>query len=267
MAIVVIGKNSFLAQNLRDYVGDRPDWMFLTREEALADNGWLPRASAVINFAFSPHMMAQGYIAQEDIDSKIAQLIAAHAHIHYIMISTRKVYPSAVEAMSLCEDMPPAPDTAYGAAKYEVEQKLAQILPPSRLTIIRPSNIFGREVGRKTFMGYAVTRLLSEGRIVYDFNPDVMRDFLGVRKFCEIIAIISAHPRAGIYNAGAGFGIPCRQIAQWLIAARGAGELAVSNNESRDGFWLDMAKTNAAFGLAPYDKLALEQDCRLVLAE
>lgn len=261
MAIVVIGKNSFLAQGLHDYVGDDPNWLFLSRDEALTQDQWLHRASCVINFAFSPFMMAQGYSAQEDIDSKLAQKIAAHTHIHYIMISTRKVYPSAVEAMGLREDTPPAPDTPYGAAKYEVEQRLAQFLPPERLTIIRPSNIFGREIGRKTFMGHAVTRLLSEGRIVYDFNPDVMRDFLGVRKFSEIIAAIAVHPRGGIYNVGAGFGIPCRQIAQWLIAAHGTGELVVSNNESRDGFWLDMTKTNAAFGLVPYTPAALEEDC------
>lgn len=260
MVCTVIGMNSFLARALKECARTQ-DWSFLSHKQAFEQAEWIENCSAVINFAFSPEMAAHGYNADLDIDSRLATLIAGYEHIHYLMVSTRKVYGTFSDPVALREDMLTAPDTPYGLAKKEVEQRLSDILPAPRLTILRPSNIFGHELNRKTFFGYALTRLVTEGKIVYDFNPQIMRDFLFVKRFAQIVVKIAEAPKGGVYNIGAGFGVECDKIAQWLIAGYEQGKLVVSADVIKDAFWLDMAKTNADYALEPYTLEELRSDC------
>lgn len=263
MVYTVIGMNSFLAQSLKECAGTQ-GWNFLSHKQVFEQSDWLKTCSGVINFAFSPEMAARGYNSDLDIDSKIAELITEREHIRYTMVSTRKVYGTFNEPLALREDMELNPDTSYGQAKKEVEQRLSDILPVSRLTILRPSNIFGKELHRKTFFGYALTRLVTEGKIVYDFNPHVSRDFLSVEKFAQCVVHIMNNPKGGIYNIGAGFGVECGKIVQWLIEGYGQGELVVSDNIIKDAFSLDMTKTNAEYDLKAYTSAQLQADCLAV---
>lgn len=260
MVCTVIGKNSFLASSLLGRE-ETKNWRFISHEDAKKDDSWLKGADVIVNFAFSPVMMKEGYHSQEDFDSSLARKIEDLDHVHYVMISSRKVYGASEEERCYKEGDYLAPDTPYGMAKMVVEEKLGKIIPAERLTILRPSNVFGAELNRKTFFGFALTKLVNEKKIVYDFSPQVKRDFLSVKSFSEDLLKIVSVKKGGIYNLGAGFGVPCGDIAHWLIEGYGAGELIVTDDVQKDAFCLDMTKTMQTFNLEYRSIEDLRIDC------
>lgn len=260
MVCTVIGKSGFLASSLLGYEQTK-NWRFIPHKEAKDDSSWLNDTDIIINCAFSPIMMKHGYQEGEDLDSFLAKKIKDLDHIHYVMISSRKVYGASVQEKCFTEDEELSPDTPYGVAKMKIEHSLSKIIPFERLTILRPSNIFGAELNRRTFFGFALTKLINEKKIIYDFSPLVKRDFLSVQKFSQDLVKIALARRGGIYNLGSGFGVQCGDIAQWLIEGYGLGELIVTEDTQKDAFWLDMTRTKATFGLQSYSKDALRSDC------
>lgn len=206
-------------------------------------------------------MRTGGYSASADFDSRLAHVLK-EGDCRYIMLSSRMVYgPSVHDDSSLHEVDILHPDTPYGHAKMAVEKSLLDILGPERLTVLRISNVFGFEPERRSFFGMAQTRLMNEGKIVYDMSPLARRDFISVRNFaCALIKIASA-PHPGTYNLGSGFGLETGRIAEWLIEGYGAGELVVNKFSYSDQFWLDMGLTRKAFEIPVLSPEDLHADC------
>lgn len=259
MRVTVIGKHSFMATALRES-GIGQEWQWLSHKEALQNTDWLKTTDLLINFAYAPALRNEAYTAEADIDIQLAQLIGGYP-IHYIMLSSRMVYGHPQGSPRLHETMKPQPLNIYGQNKQVIEGLLAGCLPPERLTILRLSNIFGFEPRRRSFFGMALTRLAEEGRIVYDMNPFIQRDFLSVERFGKALEIIAAAPKSGIFNLGAGFAVETGLIAEWLIEGYGSGELLINNMERRDAFWLDMGKTYATFAIPSITPDHVKEDC------
>ncbi len=258
MSVVIVGQSSFMARAVREIAP--ADWIFLSHTDALADDGWCRNASCVASFAFDPRVRAEGIAPGADIDSRLADMIAPHRG-RYVMLSSQMVYGAPQGREALRESDAPQPATPYGQAKLAIERALQDRLGADRVTILRPSVVFGFEPGRRSFFGQAQTRLLQEQRIVYDISPLVKRDFLAVRRFAGDFARIAGAPAAGIYNLGAGFGVETGKIAQWLIEGYGAGELVADDSAPGEQFWLDMSKTRETFGLSAFTADDLRQDC------
>ena len=257
MTVVAVGKSSFLARAVRER--NDPEWIFLSHEEALRGQAWLDGARCVVNFAFPPQFKKAGYDADLDIDSRLARLIAGRP-VHYVMLSSRLVYGRAPDNFGLTEDAPSAPEGPYAAAKMKIEESLRSLIP-GNLTILRIANIFGFEYGRETFFGRAMTDLSGKKTITLDIDPSVRRDFLAAWRFADALATIARKPVAGVFNLGSGFGTECGKAAQWLIEGYGQGRVAVSATAANDQFWLDMARTRAAYGLPAATPETLERDC------
>ncbi len=258
--ITLIGKTSFIAKSLREY-GIGQSWQWLSHQEALEQSEWIKNTDCIINLAYAPDLRYQNYNPKSDVDSQLAHKVQEH-NIHYIMLSSRIVYGQQHNGYELHEDMPVAPNSIYGINKHIIEGKLCDILDPERVTILRPSNIFGFEPARKSFFGIALTKLHAEGRITYDMSPFVKRDFFAVKRFGEALNIIANNPKSGIYNIGSGFGTETGLIAEWLIEGFGGkGELLITDMRRHDIFWLNMDKTYSTFNLAKADQDDLRQDC------
>ena len=174
MPIVVVGKNSFLANHIVGLESCR-DWLFLTHQEALKSNDWIEKSDLVINFAFAPELMVDDYDPMLDIDTILAEKIEHKKSIHYIMLSTRTVYGHSIyENHILKESQIPKPFTAYGQSKLKIEQSLIDILGNKRLTILRLANIFGYEPARHTFFGRALKTLKEEKKIKTEKDTSVL---------------------------------------------------------------------------------------------
>lgn len=259
MSIVVVGKNSFLARALAAHPDGR-EWTFLTHHEALESGTWTKDAGLVINCAFAPSFHTKGYHADEDIDTKLAERIAGGS-AHYIMLSSRLVYGTKRAGLPFRETDEAAPDTPYGEAKWRIEQSLVAALGQARLTILRPSNIFGDEYRRKSFFGMALTSLKDQNKIFIDLAPESLRDFLPVKFFADYVTRFSRARLPGLYNLGAGFGTKAEEIASWLIEGYGSGEIVYTGRRTDGQFWLDMGKTAQAFSLNKITPDILREEC------
>lgn len=259
MSVTIVGKTSYLAQELSKLPAT-DGWCFLSHGEALDDLSWRDNTQTVINFAFCPDFKTSDYDPDKDIDKKLATAIAMH-DVHYVMLSSRAVYGEDEDNFVFDETRPPNPQAPYAVAKVEVEKELNAILPEERLTILRPSNIFGFEYGRPTFFGMALTRLKNENKIVFDMARETQRDFLSVWRFCEAIIQIANMPLAGTYNLGSGTGTQCGDIADWLIEGYGQGSLEITNDRKHGEFVLDMLQANETYGLPCITKEMIREDC------
>lgn len=259
MTIVVVGRSSFLAQELQRS-SPAGDWIFLSHTEAISDQGWTEKASCVVNFAFAPELKTAPYDAALDIDLQLSQMIRPFA-ARFIMLSSRQVYGASDAPCEWHEEITPQPVTPYGKAKLAIERALQRALPAERLTILRMANIFGYERHRPLFLGRALDSLAVQNKIVFDMSPDTVRDFYPVSRFTQALIAIATNPKPGIFNLGSGLATPCGDIAAWLIEGFGSGELVVTDNDLRDQFTLNTNLVNRAFSLPPTDRNAVRDAC------
>jgi UDP-glucose 4-epimerase len=258
MTTVVVGSGSMMAQALRRHPA-AADWRYLSHREALRDDEWTRDAACVINLAFDPLLKTEPYHPDRDVDLRLARLLADRS-ARYVMASTRMAYGPPGADGRLSEERAAAPVNLYGVAKLTAEKAVAALLG-ERATILRLSNIFDRSEGlgeRRSFFAMALRRLRTENQIAFDMSPFVERDFLPADLLTVWLVRIARQPMPGLFNLGAGFAVPTGCIAQWLIAGYGQGELRITDFREHDGFWLDMAKSRRAWGLAS----ATEEDVR-----
>jgi nucleoside-diphosphate-sugar epimerase len=261
MSVVVIGESSFLARAVRKQPA-AAGWKFLSYREADKPEHYKD-ATCVVNFALHGDVRKGIVNEQSDLDSRVAKILL-DTPANYVMISTRAVYgPSIHEDGRLVETDPLSPASPYGMGKKQVEDNLRAILPPERLAILRLSNIFGDEglQNRSTFFAMALDKLATTGRINYDMNPAVKRDFFPASACAQALTQIVERFRGGTYNLGSGLGIETGKIAAWLIEGFGSGALHSSSDAVKDAFWLDMTQSRESFNLPALSVDDIRQEC------
>ena len=261
MTTVVIGEGSMIAQALRRHP-QAASWRYLPHRQALAEPDRMRDARTVINLAFDPRLKSTPYHPDLDVDRQLADRLV-DTSCAYIMASTRMVYGPAGDDQRLTESMKPEPANEYGRAKLASERHLATTLG-DRVTVLRLSNIFDATEAagdRRSFFGMAMRGLATHGRIVFDMSPFVARDFLPADLLADRLVEVAAHPRAGVFNLGAGFAVPTGRIAQWLIGGYGSGELLINDFREHDGFWLDMDRARGTWGFAPVTEAMVREAC------
>ena len=256
MSVVVVGKNSFIGQHLQETPACK-SWTFLTHEEALAAQETLRSVDILINCAFSPKLYDGEYQPEEDIDSRLAEIIK-ESDTHYVMLSSRMVYG---EQEHVSEQTEPSPATPYGRNKLQIEQQLTDILGDGRLCILRCTNIFGFEYGRRFFFGQMLTTLKEKDKIVFDMAPATKKDFLPVDVLCATLTRITERKIAGIYNAGSGIATTCGDVAGWVIEGYGQGILEVTDETVKGQFFMDVSKITQALELPAVSEDQIRQAC------
>lgn len=262
MTILVIGQSSFIARALK-HNPKTNDWTFIDHQDWENSPEWQKNPSCVINLALDSAVRTGNY---SDLDLRIGQK-AQEQGGHFIAISSRAVYgtPDKGRMARFSEDMPLTSKTSkYGQAKRLIEESLFKRLDRKKLTILRPSNIFGMEYDtdtpRKTFFGQMLRDLKQNDKIHFDMAGVTRRDFMPVEHFVDILVDIATSPKGGTYNIGAGFGVPCGDIAQWIIQGFGSGELTETKG-IKDSFEMDIRKLSADYGFEPISLKTLEKRC------
>lgn len=246
-ALLVIGRGSWLAREFMARHADLPLRPIAHAEAGREAN--YEGACGVVNFAFAPALHDAAYEASFDIDALAARHAAARG-LHYVMMSSRRVYPEGAQ-WNAAEDGPVAGLDAYGRNKLRIEHGL-QALLGERLTILRPGNVIGYEPepGRKRFAAYLQNQLRESGRIRLTINPGARRDLVPVEFFCRVLREALLRRVPGIFNVGSGKATRVGDAARWLIAGYGSGELVAGDGPISDEFQLDSAKLTRVFGLA-----------------
>jgi UDP-glucose 4-epimerase len=246
-SLVLIGRNSLLA---REFAARHPELVRRVLGHAQAgDTAAYEGARCVVNFAFAPALETQPYDAALDVDLTIAKLAAARG-LHYVMLSSRRVY--AADAQWNAKEAQPAPGMdAYGRNKARVERELRALLG-ERLTVLRPGNVFAYEpdAQRRRFGAYLQSQLVARGCIRLSVDPEARRDLVPVEFFCEVVRAAALGRVAGVFNVGAGRATRVGDAARWLIEGYGRGEFRAEPTRPRDEFELDCTRLREEFGLA-----------------
>jgi dTDP-4-dehydrorhamnose reductase len=157
---LIIGKNSFLANEFITKL--EPDsFRALSHSEALASSVF-DEIDCVINFAYNPKLSKIAYEESYDIDYALRKKII-DSKIHYVMISTRKVYSENYRWNSIETDHT-RPLDYYGRNKRETEKNLLS-LGEQNMTILRVGNVIGEELNaQRVRMGsYLINGLKTAG--------------------------------------------------------------------------------------------------------
>lgn len=262
MTILVIGQSSFIARALRQTPKTR-DWSFIDYKNWEKSPEWSKKPSCVVNLALDS-VVREGHYS--DLDLRIGKK-AQEQGAHFIAISSRAVYGTPdkgrmdrfTENMRLLDKA-----TKYGQAKRLIEESLNDGLNPEKYTVLRPSNIFGMEYNeqspRKTFFGQMLGSLKQKNTIHFDMAAVTRRDFMPVEYFVDILVDIAKAPKGGVYNIGAGFGVPCGDIADWIIQGFGTGQITETKG-IKDSFEMDTRKIITDYDITPITLETLKTRC------
>jgi nucleoside-diphosphate-sugar epimerase len=261
MRVILVGTGSFIAQAVIDVCRSSGiDYASLRHNEKITDA--TRENDCIMNFAFDPHIRGAPYAEEKDWDLKAAR-VAVEKKARFVMLSTRRVYPSekrwnAVEDYAAIGD-----ETLYGQNKAASEVAVLQACGGNG-SIFRLSNIFGYEYNsgmhRKSFLGQLLSTLKQQNKIFFDMDPQTQRDFLPVEICARLLVARVIDGTTGIYNLGSGVPIACGTLAKWVMEGFEAGELICDPMTVKDEFFLNMNKWRRNFEL-PVDEKIVQTYC------
>lgn len=245
--ILVVGMHSYIAKEFLS--ANKSLAIRAIGHEDISNPAHFKGVDCIINFAFAPELHSQAYDRALDIDTSLAEQ-AAQRGIHYVMLSSRKVYHAKIEWNATEEAAVEGIDT-YGRNKVRIENTLREMLG-DRLTILRPGNVFGYEVipGRARFGAYLLNQLANGGGIHLSLSPFIRRDIVPVDFFCEVLRTVAEKKPGGIFNVGIGEAVEIGRVALWLLDGFGSGALIVDGHDEVDQFQLDCTRQREVLGMS-----------------
>lgn len=241
--VLVTGQTSFLARHFIVAAEGRLSLTCLNRIDTAATNR--KTFDAVVNFACDPSYYANPYADAVDVDRILANRLRGKFG-QYFMMSSRVVYGRS-ERLDIPETLRMSPQSSYAHNKAITEEALTNTLDES-VTILRLSNIFGQEQGRRTFAGQALSSLKEREEIVLDIASNTLRDFLPVDDFASaLVALVTARSQ-GIFNLGSGIATTVGDMAAWFVQGYGAGHVHTLSDQARDQFCLDIGALKKIVG-------------------
>lgn len=206
---LVVGENSFIAQNIEDIFNfDKCSYNEFSKID-------LSGYDFVLNCALNPLYKISPYDTTIDVDYEVGRR-AYESGLHYVMLSTSKVYGQSDELKVYDENSQVNPFDHYSENKLITEEKLLKEFGDA-VTILRGSNIFGFEYGRNSFMGYCMSQLVNEGKITLTISEKTQRDFLHVFDAADIITEACRQAPIGVYNLSSNYGLEVGKVVQNLV--------------------------------------------------
>ncbi len=262
MRLALIGRNSFIARHVHKCAQAQGIEVTALAHDAPSDA--VQGMDTVVNFSIDPSWFSQAYRTDRDCDLRAARA-AAHAGAHFVMCSTRRVYPDHARFPGREGTPANGDETVYGRNKA-VSESAVLAAANGACTILRLSNISGPEHGitgrRQGFFAQMLASLHRDGVIRFDMSPATRRDFLPVEICAQGILLAARDRPAATLNLGSGTPTRCGNLAQWIMEGFGRGTLVVTDNTARDEFFLDMAVWRSHFPRFPLpDENALKDLC------
>jgi dTDP-4-dehydrorhamnose reductase len=241
MKTLIIGKNSFIGKCAYSSINNAEKISYQD-----IDKVNLKDYNVILNCSMMDEYRSSVYNDNIDVDIKLAR-IAEKAKIHYIMISTRKVYGISNSLAKYNERSHLNPSDRYSENKLITEYKIKELT--DCYTILRPSNVFGYEPRRKSFMGFCMNQLIDTNKIVYDVSANTIRDFIDVNTFSKVLSRICELKAKGLYNVGSNIGLSVGDVSKYLIKGYGSGNLIADSEKLFDQFILDNTKIKSELGI------------------
>ena len=133
MKVIIIGKNSFIASNLKVYLKNKNVLVkVLSLKDFLSKFRKLKNFDYIINCSSNKNFINKKYLIKYDYDTNIAKNIRK-SNSKLILLSTRKVYPPKYD---LKENDKTLPKCNYSKNKFISEKKSFEILGKNLLIIL-----------------------------------------------------------------------------------------------------------------------------------
>ena len=196
----------------------------------------------VINCAFNNQQYTHEMDISNNYDLKVIKAIKNY-DTKYLFLSSRAVYGSHEQLKKHDESFEAEGSliTQYGRNKLNCEKIILDELPSSRVLICRCANIFGIEAGER-FFGVAQRSLVKSNEIILNMSKKVIKDFLPLPSFAEIIELLLINNIIRKYKIGSVIETNLDEICSSLIRGYGSGSIIDSSNLYRDQFVLDISK-------------------------
>ena len=212
--IIIIGRKGLIGSNLnlslkRKYFVSNLDFeKFIKKKDT-----FINRFNYIINCTSNINYIKNKYQKKNDFDLKIANKIK-NLDIKMIMLSTRKVYDATY---NIKESSSLNPMDSYSKNKVISEKALTKILK-KKVLILRISNIVGLNNKKskklhKTFIDVFIKN--TQKGLIFD-NKNEYKDFISIKKFCEILEKLILTNAFGIFNVSVGKKIFLKDIQSWL---------------------------------------------------
>ncbi|MDH3311349.1 MAG: NAD-dependent epimerase/dehydratase family protein [Gammaproteobacteria bacterium] len=196
---------------------------------------------------------------------RFLEVFQNHSQARLVFISSGgTIYGNPISS-PVSEDAPLAPLSFYGAGKVALETFLTAYAHTQggRLTILRPSNLYGP--GQPHYFGFGVIRtmlqhLLDDSSMQIWGDGEAVRDFIYIDDLVEACVMSMMDPAPiGIYNVGYGTGYSIRQLVD-IVRAVCHKNLQVEYRQGRKidvrAIVLDSTRFRAATGWEP--RISLE---------
>ena len=211
MKILVVGKNSYLAEGLEF---DKTKFEVEKIRRPLGANlETYNNYDYIINFCIQPEHFFTILSDEEMIDVEIAKNIK-NTNTKFIYLSSRKVYGSSTELKTYNETSPLKPFDFYSKNKCNIEKALQSTIP-NNLTILRTGNIIGLPSHKKsynTFIGWLESEFNKKHKITCTINKSAQKDYITKDYFQKALTSIVENALTGTFNIGANFALTIEEL-------------------------------------------------------
>jgi nucleoside-diphosphate-sugar epimerase len=224
--LIVVGKHGYIASALCRWFDQRripytaisSSECDLEQVEAVARRFQEPgseETQVVFTAAINPWLdnSASSYDKNLRMVSNFVAAMGAVNLKHVLYLSTVDVYGTA-PPLPVSERSPPRPDSWYGRAKYECEQRVQHCNSfGAAVTILRLPGIYGPGDNDRSVVGKLVRDIRDKNEVTLHANGGARRDYVSINDLCAIVAHLLAKRSQGTWNVATGTSLPIRQIA------------------------------------------------------
>ena len=237
--LLIIGKNSFIANNLYLYLKNKIHVQKISYENTRKlNNNFFKEFNYICNCSIKKEYVSKKYLVTNDIDSHLINKLKK-LKITYIFLSSRKIYkPKA----NIKETDTTEPIDNYSCNKLISEKKIRKSFK-NKYLILRISNLIGKnkKTNRKVSNNFIDNYLkFRKKKIVYYEN--FFKDFLSIDQFNIIFFNILKNNLKGIYNVSLGKKVYIDEILKSLNKNRNKNKFRKIKIKGKDSFYLNNEK-------------------------
>ena len=237
--LLIIGKHSFIANNLYLYLKDKIHVQKISYEKTQKlNNNFFKKFDYICNCSIKKEYVSKKYLVRNDIDAYLGNKLKK-LKITYIFLSSRKIYkPKA----NIKETDTTEPIDNYSCNKLISEKKIRKSFK-NKYLILRISNLIGknkktnRKVSNNFIDNYFKFR---KKKIVYYEN--FFKDFLSIDQFNIIFFSIIKNNLKGIYNVSLGKKVYVDEILKSLNKNKNRNKFKKIKIKTEDSFYLNNEK-------------------------
>ena len=257
--VLIIGKRSFIGSNFYNFLRKKNLKAKSISFESFKkfSNISLSKFDIIMNCSSNKSYVNKKYKSKNDYDLLVAKKIE-NFQSKLIIISTRKIYKPR---FNISENGQVKPKCNYSKNKLKSEKLVSKILN-NRLLILRVANIIGPPKKNKRKIHKTFSDIFfdeAKKGFIYN-NKNNYKDFITIKKFCEIVFNLLKYNAHGIYNVSLGKKIYLNELISWLnfYNRRKTTKINIKKSFNNDNFTLNnrrlMNKIKTSNNLSEFKK-------------